>query len=266
MDIEAYIASGILEEYVLGNLSAEEQGAVQLMVETHPEVAAELEAVQKAMEAYVQANAVTPPSSVKAKLLASLEKEDDVEPIGQKPPTTTIPNSSRLWKGVAAAAIALLLLAGAGYFKVRQDRKKLQQERLAEAPIMDSLKQEIQALELLVEASATTPDLGPGQLIALQAAPGGDPQLNAKVAWYPTSGVLYLSPGNLPALTIDKQYQLWAIVEGQPVDLGTFNADLPKVMIPLKGVAEAQTFAITVEVTGGAAQPTLEAMLLVGEV
>ena len=62
----------------------------------------------------------------------------------------------------------------------------------------------------------------------------------------------------------DKQYQLWAIVDGKPVDEGVIeNCDG---LCKLKNISNPQAFAITLEQKGGSPTPTLTAMYVLGKV
>ena len=44
------------------------------------------------------------------------------------------------------------------------------------------------------------------------------PEALAKIFWMKNTGQVYIDPSNLPAVPEGKQYQLWAIVDGKPVD------------------------------------------------
>jgi len=71
-DVNAYIESGILELYVLGDLSPAEREQVERMAKQHPTVKAELEKVAHALEHYAAEHAVTPPSKARTLVLNSL--------------------------------------------------------------------------------------------------------------------------------------------------------------------------------------------------
>ena len=71
---------------------------------------------------------------------------------------------------------------------------------------------------------------------------------------------------DLPQPPTDKQYQLWAIVNDQPVDLGVFDLDSTRTGILQLEQGQPQAFAITLEPRGGSAQPTLDQMYVSGGV
>jgi hypothetical protein len=92
------------------------------------------------------------------------------------------------------------------------------------------------------------------------------PSSLATVYWNTESKEVYLLVNQLPAPLTDKQYQLWAIVDGRPVDAGVINTDSGVSFVKLKTIQKAEAFAITLEKRGGSTTPTLEAMYVMGKV
>ena len=67
-------------------------------------------------------------------------------------------------------------------------------------------------------------------------------------------------------LAQENQYQLWAIIDGKPVDAGVFDNNF-KGLLKMKDVGTgAATFAVTIEPRGGRQTPTLETMQVAGNV
>lgn len=87
--VSEYIASGILELYVLGMISAEESVEVEKMMALHPEVKDEVRAIEESLETYAQANAVQPHETVKPLLLATIDYMQRLEN-GEAPVTAPI--------------------------------------------------------------------------------------------------------------------------------------------------------------------------------
>ncbi|MGZ8517919.1 MAG: anti-sigma factor domain-containing protein, partial [Chitinophagaceae bacterium] len=81
----------------------------------------------------------------------------------------------------------------------------------------------------------------------------------ATVYWDTTSKDVILVVNNLPRPAGDKQYQLWALLDGKPIDVGMIDNDIftgeKKLMIQMKNVSGAQAFAITLEKKGGNPTP-----------
>ena len=86
----------------------------------------------------------------------------------------------------------------------------------------------------------------------------------ATVYWDKRSKDVYLHVNNMPAATTGKQYQLWALVDGTPVDAGVFDISSANPMIKMKNIPRAQGFAVTLEPTGGSIKPTPEQMYVLG--
>ena len=87
----------------------------------------------------------------------------------------------------------------------------------------------------------------------------------ADVYWH-TSKKVFLEIKNLPDAPTGKQYQLWAIVDGKPVDMGMYSAKEDSTVQEMKSVDNAQAFAITLEKEGGNATPTMEEMYVMGTI
>ena len=82
------------------------------------------------------------------------------------------------------------------------------------------------------------------------------PQSDATVYWDTTSHDVYLMVNNLPAPASDQQYQLWALLDGKPIDMGMLEiSEKPLQLYRMKNAQNAQAFAITLEKKGGNPTP-----------
>jgi anti-sigma-K factor RskA len=54
----------------------------------------------------------------------------------------------------------------------------------------------------------------------------------------------------MPQPPSDKQYQLWAIFKGQPINLGSMEITQKRLLYAMKNVQKAEAFAISVEPKG----------------
>jgi anti-sigma-K factor RskA len=88
------------------------------------------------------------------------------------------------------------------------------------------------------------------------------PDAQATVYWNQSTKEVYLRIQSLEALSQDQQYQLWAIVDGKPVDMGVFDNDTG--LLKMKTTGKAAAFAVTIEPRGGKASPSLETMQVLG--
>jgi len=72
MDIDAYISSGILENYCLGFCTAAENAAVEKYAETYPAIRTEIDKIRSAMEEFILANEIKPSPAVKIGVMLSI--------------------------------------------------------------------------------------------------------------------------------------------------------------------------------------------------
>ncbi len=83
MDIKAYINSGILKQYALNVLSADERAEVEQMCTGYPEIKQALERIEDSLENLAQQNPVQPPPELKDTIWATLQnlnKEKEMDP------------------------------------------------------------------------------------------------------------------------------------------------------------------------------------------
>ena len=94
------------------------------------------------------------------------------------------------------------------------------------------------------------------------------PDATAKIFWLKNTGEVYVDPSNLPEIPAGKQFQLWAIVDGKPIDAGLIETSTNKLKYriqKMKAFGKAQAFAITIEKEGGNNTPTMEKMVVMGK-
>ncbi|RZJ63062.1 MAG: hypothetical protein EOO45_22080, partial [Flavobacterium sp.] len=126
-NLKAYIESGVLELYVLGDLSPEEALQVEEMAAQYPEVKSELTAIEIAMENYAMENAVAPSADIETKLFEKLGlgKNEEVEAISTTPAYTEeakvvkLDNSDskvRTLRFALVACVALLMISTGALF------------------------------------------------------------------------------------------------------------------------------------------------------
>src|SRR6202000_1909090 len=91
------------------------------------------------------------------------------------------------------------------------------------------------------------------------------PKSSANIYWDSASANVYLVVKNMPNLPNDKQYQLWALIDNKPKDLGVFDATDDKIILKMKNTQKAQAFAITIEQKGGSPSPDLQKLQSMGK-
>jgi anti-sigma-K factor RskA len=262
VNLQDYISSGILEAYVLGDLSESEKAEVEKNLLLYPELRKELASIEEAQEVLLLKAGVTPPERIKASLLAKVSNEQaKVIDINSR-------QANNPWKYAAAAAITIALIASFLAFNYWSKWKNTSQQLTAliaqnqlVAQDYNQVNNRLDKLERDLEVM-NNPQF---KRIIMTGTPNA-PEAIASVYWNESSNEVYLKVQNLKALASENQYQLWAIIDGKPVDAGIFDADKDG-LIKMKGVSSgAALFAVTIEPRGGKPSPTLETMQVKGEV
>lgn len=248
---------------MLGDLSERDREEVAGNLRQYPELQEELARLEETQELMLAQTALQPRAAVKEALLAK---------IASRPRQLSIPlknESSRViyWRYTAAASVVLALLTSylAYDYRVRLKIAETslteyiaQNERMAqEYNNVSKRLGQIQNELVIIE----NPDFLKVRLDGTPNAPGSV----AQVYWNADTRELFLRVQNLKQLAADNQYQLWAIVDGKPVDAGVFNATVTG-LIKMKDIGGAAAFAVTIEPRGGNDKPTLETMQVIGNV
>ena len=92
------------------------------------------------------------------------------------------------------------------------------------------------------------------------------PNSVARVYYSASKNKIYLNTGNLSLEDKEKQFQLWAIIDGQPVDAGVFDPVEGELALVKSLSGNIQAFAVTLEPRGGSKTPTLDQMYVMGAV
>lgn len=271
MDTKAYIESGIIESYVLGLSSAEESAELEMLCTQHEDIRKAVDDFAALMEAQAFNNAVPPPPVVKDKILHAIaeEKNEKIVPIISIPnqdETPSINKQKSSLRFIAAASIILLVgstilnfyfynnykSADTKYQALLTERNSLQASNNTFQTKLDGLEESMRIIQ--------NPDV---QKIDLGGVKGHENSL-AAVYWDNQTKDVYLLPTKMDALPSDKQYQLWAIVDGKPVSAGLVEDC--NGLCKMTNVPKATMFAITIEPKGGSEAPHLEAMVVAGAV
>ncbi|MCD6066808.1 MAG: hypothetical protein K0S33_1634 [Bacteroidetes bacterium] len=270
MNTKEYIESGIIESYILGNISPQEKQEVECMAHIYPEINEELKSAAAAFESYAQTYSKKAPEGLKAKIFAEIEKEGPNEEakIVQLDGDRSQKNL-RFWKYSAAAGFVFFLTTSA--FLIMQKGKYAgQSDKLtAMNSALDSSQQKLAGMseDMLLQNKRldlyTNPD---NRIIAMKGLEKKDPSSLALICWNTASKDVYIDVKNLPAAPEGKQYQLWAIVDGKPIDLGVMDTSGKAEFHKMKAVASAQAFAVTLETKGGSPVPTMDEMYVIGNV
>jgi anti-sigma-K factor RskA len=270
-DLKAYIESGILELYVLGDLSPEERLQVEDMASKHPSVKAELGEIEKSMELYAQENAVEPAEDLRHRVLNSLVTNlaDDrifskEEPVRDNVVKITPPTQSNFYKYAFAACLALLLASVVVLMNVYS---KLQNANTQLIAMNSRNAQYAKTVNYMNDEIGVYRDTT-FKLVRLKGMPKHATS-SMMVAYSPVKKKVMIAMADLslPENDTAHQYQLWALVGGKPVSLGVFDktgADTIT-MKEMASVSNPDAFAVTLEPRGGSVNPTMDQMMVLGK-
>jgi anti-sigma-K factor RskA len=273
---KSYISSGLIEAYVSGLASSSEREELELAMAQYPEVAAEYQSCQQDMEQYIIYQSVTPPATLKERLLTQLDTEETARANGTYVDEDAIPETpvrkilvSGAWRWVAAAAILLLIGSVLLNYNQYTQYNGLQQRFEAMAASNSSIASETNVYRTRLEQAEQNLHIVQDPSMKMVKMPGTKtfPTAQATVYWNQASKEVFVMVNNLPQPTSDKQYQLWAIVNGKPVDMGVFETGSEaKILQKMKSVDNAEMFAVTLEKRGGSPEPTLDQMYVAGKI
>ncbi len=268
MNIQEYISSGIVESYVLGLASREEQLEFEQLCAANPELRAAREAFELNLEQHAIASAIDPPAQLKQKVWAEIQPASaTVLNMEKRSSEQATVRSMNRGKYAAAASIILLVASTVlNFYFYKQYQSSLSKYDELFASTQQVVKEnKVQQAKLDVyESSMRLMNDSNMAVIALKGLPVS-PNSRTTLYWDKQTKDVYVHVNNLPQPTEGKQYQLWAIVDGKPVDAGVFDMTDASALAKMKNIPRAQAFAITLEKKGGVAAPA-GTMFVMGQI
>jgi anti-sigma-K factor RskA len=269
VNVQEYISSGIVEQVVLGLANKADVAEFEQLCTQYPELVAVRETFEKQLEKFALENAVHPPVGVKVRFLEAIGNVVFREGSAtNQPKIITMENENAPvraggWLRFVAAASVILVIGFAWFtFRFQSENKELASTNellRAKLTTTDSIMNQIIRETKVVSNPNTTVVNMVGTTVA--------PKSSANIYWDSASTNVFLVVKNMPKLPSDQQYQLWALIDGKPKDLGVFDADSTnnRVILKMKNTQKAQAFAITIEQIGGSPSPTLPKMQSLGK-
>ncbi|MEP7170641.1 MAG: anti-sigma factor [Bacteroidota bacterium] len=270
MDIKEYIESGILETYVMGHASEQEQREVQQYAAAFPEIRRELSAIEETLGKYAAQHQKTPPPELKEKIMSRISPQQNHREAKIIDISTAKQIEKESGSGFSfgiAAAITLLIISAAGNYILYNKWQKAYSEVIA-------LNNEKTILAQQLQVEKTNYDLMNRDMAILKqpfnkvvAMKGLEvsPSSLATVYWNEKTKEVFLNVNSLPAPPVGKQYQLWALMDGKPIDAGMLDLNDTAGIHKMKTIESAQAFAVTLEKTGGGPKPE-GAMYVMGNI
>ncbi len=277
MNVQDYIQSGIIESYVLGMANEEEATELLQLSHQYPEIQQAIDSFEISLEANAFNNTVAAPAGIKENLL-NLLKDDFAIPLVEetKPLVVSLQQTSfnqapvksigsRLKYIAAASTILLVVSTGLNYYFYNQyQTSKNNYLALLKENISVTADNKVYQTKMIDLYNGMQIMSDPNMIkVEMPGVPGKETSLTT-VFWNKNTKDVYLLANKLPQAAEGKQYQLWALVDGKPVDAGLLE-DCNGVC-KLKNIPKAQAFAITLEDKGGSASPHLDQLYVIGNV
>ncbi|MEO8514163.1 MAG: anti-sigma factor [Ignavibacteria bacterium] len=286
MNIKEYISSGVLELYAAGALSEEEAREVEVMSSKYPEVKAEIETIQNALNSYSASFKKNPRPELRQSILDKIDElegnsSSNILSISENMPGVqreiqqeTVPNyhvRSQKFNYLMAAVWVFLALNIIGNIYFYNKLRGTEEQMAGVVNENNKMKQEYEKIKLDMEKKSTDMKMVMNRSNKVVDMKGMEiaPQSFATVYWNPGTKQVMLNVNNLPMPPSDKQYQLWALKDGKPIDAGVFDmksgTDGDMHMMPVT-IADADAFAVTLEQKGGSPVPTLTQLYVMGKI
>jgi anti-sigma-K factor RskA len=306
MDLKEYISSGILELYASGALDEAEAREVEAMAGKHPEVKAELDAIQNALTGYTETYRKNPRPELRQRILDKIDQIDEMSnllymqnaqpsereqkekrqqrledelalkqqpfsapPEEIKPPVSQVYEQRSSRSGYLMAAVWIFLVLNVAgniffYTKLRGTQEQMStvinennKMKSEYEKIKSDMEKKTGDMKMVMNRSNKVVDMK-GMEIA--------PQSFATVYWNPNTKQVMLNVDNLPKPPSDKQYQLWALKDGKPIDAGVFEMKPGDMHMMPVTIPDADAFAITLEKKGGSPTPDLTQLYVMGNI
>lgn len=256
MDIKEIIESGSLELYVIGALPPDEMRQLDKLRLEHPELDTEIRRIEEALHGLASSLAVQPQKELKEQIARKIKFDVELDLSAEKIGSVTI-QMPFLVKFASAAAVLIIFGMGlALYYTTSNYHNALKQAEDLKAK-NDVLANKVKAADLKTDEVKTQLAVltdATVQHIKLAGEPVA-PSAVASIYWNKQTGQTYLNASGMPVTEKQKQYQLWAIVQGKPVSLGVIEN--VSSFVQMQDVKDAQAFAITLEPLGGSQTPTM---------
>ncbi len=265
MNIKEYIESGIVGSYVLGLASEAEQHEFKSLCGEYPELIEAMRSFELALEAQMIREAVAPPADLKQEILSSLNQPGT----DNKNQRQLLNNSSvykmNVWKSAAAACALLLACTIYFAYSLNEKYKHLQ---TANAQLENSINQSgkpnpFEALNPIVQKSSVK--------WSAMLEPKDPLHCMAHIYWDSVSTNTFLLIGNIPQTVADRHFQLWAIINNNPIYLGVFDRTKQGQLVQMKNVQikNVQTpkkFIITIQPKDERTTPAIKEVYAVGKI
>ncbi|AXT20671.1 anti-sigma factor [Flavobacteriaceae bacterium AU392] len=247
--VQEFLESGILNKYIIGDISISETSNVENFINTYPEVKEEYDLLQDQLELAAKTYSKEAPTHILGSILDTL---DDSPVIQLQQKTKKSP-----WIGIAAS-IAALVFAGTSYLFYNQNQKLLDEN--------NTIAEEIFDLRGDIEKNNDKLDGVMREFLKLNNPETQKYVLRGNERAKELKTVAYINPIEkstlidivaLPELSDEQCYQMWAQLQDKMINLGVLS-EADRKLKPIPYIKDALALNITIEPKGGNKNASLE--------
>jgi anti-sigma-K factor RskA len=243
--------SGLLEQYVLGLTSDEENEIVFEAIKNYPEINDYLKGIEQTMEMIAHQHAILPPKDLRAKTFSKIAEGEKLN-LGSTKLRTIL--------DVLGAVAGLVLLALTIFYYQANNEGEIALE-----------KKDKQLLTLITDCDKRTEDLNfKTSLLNLYedenyttyklAKSGLESNEGIVVFWDDVKEKAFLHNASLRNPPPGKTYQIWADVDNVMMPLGIFDDNSH--LVEIRCLKKATSLNVTIEPEGGSDHPDVSNLIL----
>lgn len=253
MDKTYILENNLLERYIIGDLDSNEREQVDRALIAFPELKEELDRIASSFEAMAIENGIDVPSHIKQELLDAIKETSEPKTI----PLQTS-KSLRPYLNIAASFAILLTVSTAYLFTQLNDTKE--QLKVVESENIE-LNNNLNSLNKFLEETNKWYVLVNDPNVDKYILEGNNLMPDAKVISYVNDidKSVVINTAYLPELDQAHDYQMWADVEGEMIDMGVIDTNTE--MLAMTYIDHAESLNITIEPAGGNDHPTVSKLI-----
>ncbi|MFK7935467.1 MAG: anti-sigma factor [Saprospiraceae bacterium] len=257
MNKEQVIKSGLLEQYATGLLTVDEEQEIEGYLRKWPELKRYVVEMQDMLQEVGEDYDLlgTNDFNRQGRVVAMRPKSKGADS------TSTTP----IWR-IAAGVLLIGLVTAVAFFyqknvihsqklakannQLQQLQRELQDNQTSFASLKESHSFFVHPHTARVQLRSLSPERFAGDIIAY---------------YNPTAQEAILKVVNMPPLTEEKRYQIWADVAGEMIHMGQIETNSTD-FVEIPFIPDAESLNITIEPATGSAEPTVEQLVMHGEI
>lgn len=247
--------SGLLELYIIGNLSLYESKIVDEAISNFPVLKQDLYEIEQSLAFYSKAHSIPAPPITLSNILNELGSEPKINKDSNNnkknninPPAASI-FGKLLWPLIFAITFAV------SYWTISNlssTNDSLEKQLASCLQSNEEINDELIILEQIRNRNNN---------IVLVDATEKYPETKLIIHDNQTDQKTFIQVQNLPELASDQSFQLWSLkADSDPIPLDVFQRDSANIF-EVQHVSSTNAYAITIEQEGGSTSPTLEQLI-----